>query len=253
MSVVFKAIGGPERLHTRVTRVLAQRVLESERSREVLLFPKEADLSAQLGVSRSVLRESMKVLADKGMIQMKPRAGTRARPRSEWRLLDHDILAWQAEVDPSFDLLRDLCEVRLAFEPTTAGFAAVRATSAEIDDIERSLEKRAASAGGPIERIVDLELEFHDAIVAASHNPLLVELSAAIRTPIRIALTCTSRFASALELGLDAHRKVLECLRRRDPLATRHAAEEAVGVAMLAVENVIQKRKSRGRRGSERR
>ena len=241
--MIDMSVAGPERLHTRITRLLARRVLESSQRPDVLTFPKEADLSAQLGVSRTVVRESMKVLVDKGMVQMKPRAGTKARPRADWRLLDPDVLAWQAQVTPSSELLRHLCEVRLAIEPTAAGFAAVRATSGELDAIGHSLRQRAGKGRTAVEEIIDLDLEFHSAIVAASHNPLLVELSQIIRTPIRTALACTSRFPSTVELGLEAQQTLLDCLRRRDPIAARRAAEAAVGLAMLAVEKVIRSQK----------
>ena len=104
-------LAAPDRLTTRVTRILAGRVMDQDRRGRPLVFPKEADLCLELGVSRTVIRESMKVLADKGMVEIKPRAGTRARPRSHWRLLDPDILAWQAESHPSAEFLRGLCEM----------------------------------------------------------------------------------------------------------------------------------------------
>ncbi len=246
MTVGFEALPRRERLHTRITEALARRVIQAEQNAEALVFPKEEILCQQLGVSRTVLRESMKVLADKGMIEMKPRAGTRARPRSEWRLLDPDILAWQAEIYVDAAFLRDLCEVRLAIEPTAAGFAAVRATPEEIAKIENSLREREAksdSANG--EEIIDLDLSFHTAVVAASHNPLLKELSGIIRQPFRIALSITSRFPSTVQLGLEAHHALLSAIRKHDPMAARRAAEEVVGLAMLAVERVIRSRNRR--------
>jgi len=229
----------PERLHTRITRILAHQVIRNDPSNKPVSFPKEADLSRQLGVSRTVLRESMKVLADKGMVEMKPRAGTRSRPSSQWRLLDPDVLAWQAELHATPEFLRNLCEVRLAIEPTAAGFAAVRATEEEIGRLALCVERR-ARPGIKVEELTDLDLEFHSALVDAGHNPLLSQLSAIIRKPIRIALAAASRFASTAELGLEAHQALLHCLRRRDPLAARRAADEVVGLAMLAVEKVIQ-------------
>jgi DNA-binding FadR family transcriptional regulator len=238
-----------ERLHTRVTRILARQVMLNDSADKPLAFPREADLSRQLGVSRTVLRESMKVLVDKGMVEMKPRAGTRARPSSQWRLLDPDVLAWQAELRATPDFLRNLCEVRLAIEPTAAGFAAVRATDEEISRLASCVERR-ARPGMKVEELTDLDLEFHSALVDAGHNSLLSQLSAIIRTPIRIALAAASRFASTAELGLEAHQELLNCLRRRDPIAARRAADEVVGLAMLAVEKVIhsQSRPSRNSR-----
>ena len=71
--------------------------------------------------------------------------------------------------------------------------------------------------------------------MGASHSPLLEQSIASIRNPIRMVSACTARFASALELGLDAHRSLVEALRRHDPIAARRAAEEVVGLSMLAV------------------
>lgn len=238
-----------ERLTTRITRLLARQVLENDRSRRPLVFPKEADLCAALGVSRTVLRESMKVLADKGMVEIKPRAGTRARPSSEWRRLDPDLLSWQAEIDPSPEFLRQLCEVRLAIEPTAAGFAAVRASAVELERLEANLIRRRRRGLRPDELTL-LDLEFHAALVEAGHNPFLTQLSDAIRTPIRIAFSAAARFSSTVELGLEAHEALLGCLRRGEPLAARRAAEEAVGFAMLAVERVIESKRRRGRQSA---
>lgn len=191
--------------------------------------------SAALGVSRSILREAIKVLIDKGLVEVRPRSGTRARPRAEWNLLDPDILAWQAHLHPDARFLRDLCEVRLAIEPVAAGFAALRASAEEIAEIGNCLERRERRAGDA----VDLDLQFHTAVVAASHNPLFQQLSATIREPVRTALACTVRLAASEALGLEARRALFEAIRRRDPLAARAASDEIVGLAMLAVEQVI--------------
>jgi len=228
------------RLHETVTRHLALQVVRAEGRGEQVAFPNETDLCHELGVSRTVLRESMKVLADKAMVEMRPRTGTRARPRSEWRLLDPDILGWQAEVSPDVRFLRDLSEVRLAIEPTAAGFAAIRATPAEVEGIERCLGRREALVASAHERIVDTELEFHAAVVAASHNPLLVQLSATIREPLRVGLLATRSSAVNIALALKAQRDVLQALRRRNPVSAKQAAEKAVGLAMIAIEEQIE-------------
>ena len=132
MMNTFPHIIVPENLHDRVTHVLALQVLEAEREERTLVFPNEADLCQQLGVSRTIVREAIKVLADKGMVEVRRRLGTRATPRSAWNQLDADILGWRADLGPDAGFLRDLCEVRLAIEPTAAGFAAVRASRTKL-------------------------------------------------------------------------------------------------------------------------
>jgi len=228
------------KLHGTITRELALKIIDAERGAEQIAFPKESELSLQLGVSRTVVRESMKVLVDKGLVEMRPRTGTKSRPRSAWNLLDPDILAWQAELAPDSRLLRDLCEVRLAIEPTAAGFAAVRTTSEELDEIARRLMFREAlPQNAPIETVVDLDLQFFSAVIAASHNPLLVNLNEIIREPFRTTLLYSFRSATSMTLSLKAQRDLFRALHRRDPVAAAKAAERAVGVAMLAVEEKL--------------
>lgn len=240
MATYFTKIESVENLHNRTTRTLALRVIQIERAGELAHFPKEAELCQQLGVSRSILREAVKVLSDKGMLEVRPRSGTRAKPSSQWNLLDPDILAWQALLKPEPRFLRDLCEVRLAIEPTAAGFAALRATTDELARIGLCLERREVTAGPEnLEQVIELDLQFHEEVMAASHNPLLQQLSAIIRQPFRMALSYTSRLPASAALDLAAHWSLFEALRRHDPLAARSASEKVVGLAMLAVEQVI--------------
>src|SRR5579859_3715666 len=96
----------------------------------------EPELSLQLNVSRPVLREALKMLVAKGLIEPRPKIGTRVRPRNDWNLLDPDVLAWQYEIGPDRSFLQTICEVRLMFEPMAARYAAARATADEIDFIE---------------------------------------------------------------------------------------------------------------------
>jgi DNA-binding FadR family transcriptional regulator len=230
----------PENLHDRVTRVLARQVLEAERDNRSLVFPNEADLCQQLGVSRTILREAIKVLADKGMVEVRRRSGTKATPRPAWNQLDADILGWRAELGPDAGFLRDLCEVRLAIEPTAAGFAAVRATADEIASIERCLAEREARVRvSKLAEAVDLNLAFHAAVVNACRNPLLQQLNRAIRHPMRTALCYTTGLHAADLVDVAAHRKLFEAIRRHDPMKARAASERIVGLAMLAVEDML--------------
>jgi GntR family galactonate operon transcriptional repressor len=228
------------KLHGTITRELALKIIEAERRSEQIAFPNESELSAQLRVSRTVVRESMKVLVDKGLVEVRTKAGTRSLPRSAWKLLDPDILSWQAELKPDSRFLRDLCEVRLAIEPTASGFAAVRATTEELDEIARRLMMREAlPQDAPLPSVVDLDLQFFNAVIAASHNPLLVNLNEIIREPFRTTLLYMFRSATSIALSLKAQRDLFRALHRKDPVAASRAAERAVGVAMLAVEEKL--------------
>ena len=240
MAASFHRIQAPENLHETVTRALALQVIHAERSSQPVSFPNEAGLCEQLGVSRSILREAIKVLVDKGMIEVRPRSGTRSRPRDEWHLLDPDILAWQSELAPDARFLRDLCEVRLAFEPTASGFAALRASPGEVSAIQACLQRREAGLNFvPAEEAIDLDLQFHTAVMAASHNTLFQQLSAVIRQPFRTALAYTVRLPASVKLETEEYRALFEAIRDRNPLAARSASDKIVGLAMIAVEQII--------------
>src|SRR5712691_2438408 len=94
------------------------------------------ELSAELGLSRTVLREAVKVLAAKGLVEARPKTGTRVRPRAAWNLLDPDVLAWRSEASPDGDFFRNIVELRRIVEPEAARLAAERATAAEVAGIK---------------------------------------------------------------------------------------------------------------------
>jgi DNA-binding FadR family transcriptional regulator len=92
----------------------------------------EGELIAELDISRTVLREAIKVLGAKGLVEARPRIGTKVSPRSHWRLMDPDVLAWQTEYGFDELFLRNLAEVRSLIEPGAARLAAERASEEEI-------------------------------------------------------------------------------------------------------------------------
>jgi DNA-binding FadR family transcriptional regulator len=236
-----------DNLHSRVTRTLALHVIKAERIGKLAVFPSEAQLCQQLGVSRSILREAVKVLEDKGMIQVRPRSGTRARARADWNQLDPDIITWQAELGPDPHFLRYLCEVRLATEPVASGFAALRASEDEVKVIRECFQQRLETvAAKDLDAAVEADLRFHSAVIAASHNPLFQQLNASLHKPFHIALSYTLLLPKAVTLELEEYRKLTQAIEERNPLAARRAADEIVGLAMLAVEQVIRDRKPSG-------
>jgi GntR family galactonate operon transcriptional repressor len=247
-TLAFAHLESSDNLHSRVTRALALEVIRAERNATGIAFPNEGELCKQLGVSRSILRESVKVLADKGMVTVRPRSGTRSRPRSDWNQLDPDILAWQTQLNPDPCFLRDLCEVRLAIEPIAAGFAALRASQDEIAQIRKSLTRRLEIvAAQDLEAAVEADLLYHTAVVAASHNPLFQQLNQAIHAPFRAALSYTLLLPASVALELEEYRKLTDAIEQRNPLAARRSSEEIVGFAMLAVEQVIRDHEGRSK------
>ena len=108
------------RLHDQVVRAIALRILVINRDSEDPILPTEMELSLELNVSRNVVREAAKVLASKGLIEIRPKTGMRIRNHSDWNLFDTDMLNWQFEVGPDEKFFRDLYDLRSVVEPAAA-------------------------------------------------------------------------------------------------------------------------------------
>src|SRR5712692_3135820 len=135
LPIRFERSQYPEQsLHGRIVHAIGRRIVRGD-LRPGDLLPAEPEL----GASRTVVREATKVLAAKGLVESRPKTGTRVRPRDQWNLLYPDVLAWQQEGAADDDLLRKLTEVRRVIEPAAAELAAARADARDIAALERAL------------------------------------------------------------------------------------------------------------------
>ncbi len=164
------------------------------------VLPIEQDLANSLEVGRNALREAVKVLSGKGLISTAPRAGTRVRPRDEWNMLDPDVLRWHSDPDTaSASFMLDLIEMRRIVEPRAAELAAVRAEKDDVAIILASYEKMAgAQADDPLR--LEADIEFHSAILRATHNEVLNHF----RYAIAAYLKAHSRMGQSVSVEEDA-------------------------------------------------
>jgi len=193
------------------------------------ILPTEPELCVQLGVSRTVLREALKLLIAKGLIESRPGMGTRVRPRSDWDLLDHDIIAWQAEAGEPLSYFRDVCEVRLMIEPMAARLAASRATDEEIASIDAWCQRMALAVNDP-HAYTSADLQFHAAIYTASHNELVPQLMTALHAALRASRIITSHVAGANEHAMPLHQAVAQAIHTHD----EQKAEDAMRALVMA-------------------
>ncbi|MBL8670266.1 MAG: FadR family transcriptional regulator [Alphaproteobacteria bacterium] len=177
----------------------------------------EAELGLRFGVSRASLREGLKALAGKGLVETRTRGGTRVRARTQWDLLDADILQWMAAAPPDPEFVAALLEVRAIIEPAAAHLAAQRAGAAAIDGIEGAYNDMAASLPHDVEACCRHDLEFHERIIAAAGNILLSRLAAAIRTTLLAAFRISANARRSYEASLKEHWAVVAAIRRGEP------------------------------------
>lgn len=188
-------------------------------------FPIEADLGREFGASRSVIREAVKSLAARGLIESKTRTGIRVMPPTHWNLLDPEVLSWRFSAMPPVQFYGELFEIRLMIEPEAAALAAERAHASDIAEIgEAFAEMTKVSPSSPA--AIDADLRFHRAILAAGKNALLHQMGHLIAVGLYISHQTSSE---SFTVFLPQHGKVLEAIRARDPKAARRAMEKLLG------------------------
>ncbi len=186
-------------------------------------LPTEPEIAAQFGVSKTVVREAIRGLAAKGMVQARTRLGTRVRPKEDWHVLDPDLLGWQLGTEPDQDFLRDFEEFRHAVEPTAARIAAQRARPLALRGIQTALERMRASTDEP-DTYFNADLDFHEAILTATDNRLLRGLRDAIRAALTVRHTNVATVLHDMKESLPHHERLADAI-------SNGQADEAVAAA----------------------
>lgn len=176
-------------------------------------LPTEEQLVGELGVGRSALREAMKVLAAKGLVESRTRVGARVQPREAWHLLDPDVLGWRYENAPALGDLGDLAGLRIALEPGAARLAAEHATVDGVRRIEEALAAMRAAVADP-GLFIQADLAFHAAIFEASGNALLIHLHRMMTIALAAVRRVHTHDPQRYVTSLAQHERVLTAVRR---------------------------------------
>src|SRR5262245_36048810 len=211
-----------DRLHDRVTREIALGIMKGTIGQGESALSTEGDLCSHFRVSRTILREAVKVLAAKGLIEVRPRTGIRVRPRDEWNLVDPDLLGWLCEAGVDDRFVWDLCEVRAIVEPAAAELAAARASDEEIAGLLHWYRRIEANADNEAARL-EADRNFHAAIFAACHNVFLTQMNTTVGVALRATQQIGVHLPQVLEESVLAHKEVADAIARRDRVGARAA------------------------------
>jgi GntR family transcriptional regulator, galactonate operon transcriptional repressor len=181
------------------------------------LLPTEAELSAQLGISRPSLREGLRALAQKGLVHGRTRRGTSVNDRREWNVLDSDVLRWLSVAPPDPAFFMDLLDVRMIVEPAAARLAALRATPEQILAIETAYRGMVTATPHDMEACCRHDLTLHELIIHSTGNQMLIRFAAAIRTALLACVRIASNARESYENSLAEHQAVAIAIRRRNP------------------------------------
>ncbi len=186
------------------------------------VLPNADLLAREYQVSRPALREAIKLLAGKGLLEMAPRRGTVVRPKTSWNRLDDDVMSWETGEAPSPTFIRDLFELRRMIEPEAAALAAMRASGDGIAAIERALMAMSEADAGSSESI-QADLAFHRAILIHSCNEFLATFAPAIEAYLTATFNVQRRSRGPNPNILKEHGAIYRAIRDRDPGAAREA------------------------------
>ncbi|MCJ2181275.1 FadR family transcriptional regulator [Novosphingobium sp. 1949] len=186
-------------------------------------LPGEFEIAEQMGVSRSVVREAVRMLAAKGLVESRPKIGTRVRERRHWSMLDPDLLEWMFESEPSEKFVRDLFALRMVVEPAAAEMAAQMRTARHLSEMGYALEKMAEFTLRVAEG-QQADERFHAAILDATGNELIANLSASICAAVHWTTHFKVRRFGNPRDSLEEHRALFEAIANADGPAAREAA-----------------------------
>ena len=185
------------------------------------LVPEE--IGQRFEVSRTVVRESLRVLEAKGLVSARPNVGTRVRPVSDWNLLDPDIIEWRAFGPQRDDQRRELCELRWTIEPLAARLAAGHGR----EDVQQRLADMVeimghAVAQGDAMTFSRADAEFHALLLQVAGNRMLEHLSGIVSSALQVSGGPVTAAASARARRPSRHHaRIVDALAAGDGTAPR--------------------------------
>lgn len=209
-------------------------IVTGEREPNAIL-PSEVELAEIYGVSRGVVREAIRILAAKGLVESRQKAGTRVRPRSDWLLLDPTLLAWMFEGAPPLGFVRSLFELRMIVEPAAAELAAQHRNARHLSRMGHALEQM-EQFGLSTPEGQSADHAFHSTILESTGNELIVSLSASISAAVRWTTYFKYRTRILPRDPMPQHRALYEAIVNADGSAAKEATAVLVRQAQLDTE-----------------
>jgi DNA-binding FadR family transcriptional regulator len=232
--------GGRRGLHAEVVDRLGSMIAGGAVEADEPVVPEE--VGRRYGVSRTVVREALRVLEAKGMVSARPNVGTRVRPISDWNLLDPDVIGWRVRGSAQRDQLRELLELRGAVEPYAARLAAGRprpGTHAALWEAYRTMEETVRA--GDVAGFTSADIGFHHALLRASGNHMIEQLHVTVAAALRVR---GEQLMSADDIGDETvrlHRRVAAAVSAGSPDQAERRMRELLDAAHHATERVLER------------
>ncbi|MFJ8691853.1 FadR/GntR family transcriptional regulator [Streptomyces roseolilacinus] len=216
-------------LHGQLVQQLGQMIVSGDLGADRPLVPEE--IGQRFEVSRTVVRESLRVLEAKGLVSARPNVGTRVRPVSDWNLLDPDIIEWRAFGPQRDDQRRELAELRWTIEPLAARLAAGHGR----EDVQQRLADMVEIMGhaltqGDALTFSRADTEFHSLLIQLAGNRMLEHLSGIVSAALQVSGSPAISCDRPGESCLSHHAHIVEALATGDGAAAEAAMRQLLTI-----------------------
>jgi DNA-binding FadR family transcriptional regulator len=226
------------RLHAHVVDDIVGSIVSGELPPGALL-PSEPEMSANFGVSRTVIREALRILGAKGLIDVRHGSGTRVTPPHQWDPLDASILAVRRERGQLGAVLSDLIEARGIIECEIAALAALRHDASDRARIEALLATMRGSLDRPDE-FIEADAGFHDRLVAASGNRVLMRMMEPVYELVHFGQSLTNTIPGTLARALRDHAAIADAVFARDAERAREAMRTHLALTQQHIASLME-------------
>ncbi|MDX3775680.1 FadR/GntR family transcriptional regulator [Chromatiaceae bacterium AAb-1] len=209
----------PQSIHGWVAEELGTRIVSGTYAPGEYI-PNEATIGEELNVSRTALREAFKILTAKGLIEARPKLGTRVRPRQYWNMFDTEILSWCFESKPTPQFFISLFEVREIFEPAAAELAAKNRSAEQVKNLAKAYKDMEKAELGT-DKVFSSDLNFHLSVLNATNNEFMISLGMTIQTALMGLFRLSSSIGDEYKESLPGHKAVYEAIAAADPAAAK--------------------------------
>ncbi|QYK03037.1 FadR/GntR family transcriptional regulator [Shewanella psychrotolerans] len=223
----------PQNIHTWVAGELGSRIVSGYYAPGEYI-PNEITICEELEVSRTSLREAFKVLTAKGLIESRPKLGTRIRERRFWNMFDPVILGWFSQSKPSPDFYTSLYEIRAVFEPAAAELAAKKRSPEQLEKIA-SCYYNMENAQLGTDEIYTTDIDFHMAILDGTNNEFMVSLGESIQSALLEIFRVSSNFADDFTSSLPGHKAIYTAIEASDSEAAKLAMHSLLSTSQETV------------------
>lgn len=225
-TLLFTDPGGmTQRIHVRVAQQIGLSIMRGDVQPGQSL-PAELRLCEMLSISRTAVRDALRLLVGKGLIESRPKSGTKVRAQEHWNYLDADVLRWQLELTDTDTYLTKLFDLRRAVEPAASALAAASANNADADRILAAFEAMAGANSN--QAFVDADVEFHKSIYFATHNELFWPIAQMLETALRESFRISAP-GSHRKRAIEEHRELMQAVCGRDPERAHAATVRLLG------------------------